>query len=412
MLKAAIRSVLPPPAVRYVQRWMADQALPGRAKRAAIYDRKAAFDIDPGNAVAVDAILNWLCRAQDCSRSNDGGVARHFGLVSGWGESYPETTGYIIPTLITCGTEDDRPALLERSRRMLDWCVAIQLADGSFQGGTISQTPKVSTTFNTGQILLGLAAGARTFGDPAYVGAMHRAARWLRDHQDEDGCWRAFPTPFARPGDKAYETHVSWGLFEAERVATGHGYGEAGLRQVRWALTHQRENGWFEDCCLSDPARPLTHTIGYALRGLIEAHRLSGDSEFLDRALLTARGVASAVEPDGRLAGRLDADWCPAADWVCMTGSVQLSCCLMVLSDDGDAPELFEPAKALNAYVRKRVLLRGDPDLVGGVRGSFPISGDYGRFEYLNWAAKFAIDAFRAEAVRLSRVADGHQSPR
>jgi hypothetical protein len=31
------------------------------------------------------------------------------------------------------------------------------------------------------------------------------------------------------------------------------------------------------------------------------------------------------------------------------------------------------------------------------VKGSFPIDGDYGQFEYLNWATKFAIDSYTAE---------------
>jgi hypothetical protein len=31
------------------------------------------------------------------------------------------------------------------------------------------------------------------------------------------------------------------------------------------------------------------------------------------------------------------------------------------------------------------------------VKGSFPIDGEYGSFEYLNWATKFAIDSFAAE---------------
>src|SRR3546814_13704746 len=89
---------------------------------------------------------------------------------------------------------------------------------------------------------------------------MQAAARFLRDSLDADGCWRRHPTPFAVAGEKAYETHVSWGLFEAERLAPGEGYGEAGLRQVDWALGSQRANGRVADCCLSDASRPLTHT--------------------------------------------------------------------------------------------------------------------------------------------------------
>ena len=41
--------------------------------------------------------------------------------------------------------------------------------------------------------------------------------------------------------------------------------------------------------------------------------------------------------------------------------------------------------------------LDGPEDVRGGVKGSFPVDGGYGTFEYLNWAAKFTIDACLAE---------------
>ena len=35
----------------------------------------------------------------------------------------------------------------------------------------------------------------------------------------------------------------------------------------------------------------------------------------------------------------------------------------------------------------------GPEGIRGGVKGSHPVDGGYGPFEYLNWAAKFSIDA-------------------
>jgi hypothetical protein len=37
--------------------------------------------------------------------------------------------------------------------------------------------------------------------------------------------------------------------------------------------------------------------------------------------------------------------------------------------------------------------LDGPPETRGAVKGSFPVDGGYGRYEYLNWAVKFTIDA-------------------
>ena len=55
---------------------------------------------DPGIPAVVDAAIEWLCAAQDRSKSNDGGVARDYSLLADWASSYPETTGYIIPTFL------------------------------------------------------------------------------------------------------------------------------------------------------------------------------------------------------------------------------------------------------------------------------------------------------------------------
>jgi len=373
-------------------RLIEEPRLPDEAKTQLQVDRAGLPNIDPGAAAVAGAGIKWLIRSQDESTFKDGGSARDYSLIKGWASSYPETSGYIVPTLIEYADRTNDKVLLDRARRMLDWLVAIQFPEGGFQGGKIDATPRVPVTFNTGQILLGLAAGVRRFGD-IYREPMNRAAAWLRDSLDADGCWRKHATPFAAPGEKAYETHVSWGLFEAARLESGKGFGEAGLKQVRWALTKQKENGWFTNNCLSTPETPLTHTIGYVLRGVIEAFRFSGETEFLLAAQKTANALLNVVEADGRIPGQLDKNWKGAATWVCLTGSVQLASCWLILYSLTGNETYLAAARRANSFVRRTVYVSGNPNFVGGVRGSFPVDGDYGRFEYLNWAAKFCIDA-------------------
>jgi len=356
-------------------------------------DRQGLGLCDPGPQAVVSACTAWLCAAQDNSASADGGVARDFSLVKGWATSYPETTGYIIPTLIDLAQRTGQADLHARAKRMLDWCVTIQFPEGGFQGGTIGATPKVPVTFNTGQILMGLAAGTKAYNDERYRRALHSAASWLRDTQDPDGCWRKHSTPFAAPGEKAYETHVAWGLFEADRVAPGQGYGDAGLRQVDWALTKQQANGWFASNCLTDPLHPLTHTIGYVVRGVIEGHLLSGRADLLAAAVRSGDSLAGAIGADGYLAGRLDANFKPAVDYVCLTGSAQIAHCLLLLYRLTGQQRYLDAGKRSLAYVRRTVKLTGPVETLGGVKGSFPVDGDYGKWEYLNWASKFCIDA-------------------
>ncbi len=351
---------------------------------------------DPGIEKCVDACLEWIGRAQDNSATQDGGVARDFGLNTGWAASYPETTGYLIPTVLELAKRRNDAGLRERAKRMLDFLVKIQLADGAFQGGVIGATPVKATTFNTGQILMGLAAGAREFGG-IYETAMHRAAQWLVDTQDPDGAWRKHGSAFTAAGEKTYETHVAWGLFEAARIAPEKKYGEAGLANVRWALRAQRSNGWFDNCDLNHPDRPLTHTIGYVLRGILEAYRHSQDASFVNAAEITARSLVNAVRADGSLPGRLDAEWRSAADWSCLTGNVQIAYCWMWLAQLTGEADYLKAGREANRYVRRTVRMDGPDGIRGGVKGSFPVGGGYLTYEYPNWAAKFFLDSLMLE---------------
>jgi hypothetical protein len=374
--------------------------LPPAAQAERERDQQGLPESDPGIDRAMAAALAWLGQAQDHSRTQDGGVARHYSLLNGWGSSYPETTGYLVPTLLACARDPgqaEADVLRPRARRMLDWLVSIQLSDGGFQGGMVDQLPVKPVTFNTGQILLGLAAGVAEFG-PVYLEPLRRAADWLIATQDADGCWRRYPTPFAAPGEKVYETHVAWGLLEADRVAPGRGYREAALGNIRWALQLQRPNGWFDRCCLSATLQvPLTHTLGYTLRGVLEGYRASGDETLLQAARRAADGLGSALRADGFLPGRLDANWRGVVRWACLTGSVQIAHCWLILHGLTGDPTYREAAFAANAYVRRTMHLDGPPETRGAIKGSFPIDGDYAAYEYVNWAPKFFLDSHRLE---------------
>ena len=357
-------------------------------------DLRGEVRTDRGIRRAIQAAVSWLCRAQDFTATPGGGVAHSYSLrKASWLPSYPETTGYIVPTFFHCARFLQDPALRTRAKAMLDWLVSIQLPDGGFQGGTVTATPVVPVAFNTGQIVLGLASGVETFGSASYREAMIRAADWLVRTQDKDGGWHAFQSPFTASGQKSYDVHIAWGLFEAARLEPTRGYEKAALKNVRWALQYQHRNGWFACCCLDDPLNPLTHTLGYVLRGLIEAYRFTGDRPLLAQASTTADGLLTALAPDGFLPGRLDADWRASTSWSCLTGTSQVACCWLLLYEATKRARYRDAAYRANAFLRKTLYYTGHPDMVGGIKGSWPISGNYLPYSLPNWACKFFIDA-------------------
>jgi hypothetical protein len=379
--------------------------LPPRAAEELARDMQGLQPNDPGIDTAVEAGVDWLCRAQDMSTTHDGGVAKNFSLKTGWSSSYPETTGYIVPTLVAHAKQSGNADYMDRAKRMLDWLVSIQFESGAFQAGSVGAKNLAPVTFNTGQILIGLACGVAEFGD-AYRGAMRKAADWLVSTQAADGAWPHNQSPLVEfAGEKAYDTHVAWGLFEAARVDPDSPYGEAGLKNVRWALTTQTANGWFDKCSIKNPATPATHTLGYALRGILEGYGHSKDPVLLAAARKTADGMLGALNLDGFLPGRLDRRWRPAAKWACLTGSVQNATNWMLMWRHTGEAKYLEAAFAANRYVRRTLVMDGDADVRGAVKGSFPVDGEYDPWVYPNWAAKFMVDSCRLESEIRKHIA-------
>ena len=360
--------------------------------------RRGGHPVHQSNAPHLRAAVEWLGRAQDATGS--GGIARGYSLTwstyfrqAGWQPAYPETTGYIIPSLIECARFLKDKALTLRAKRALDWLLSIQLPNGAFQGGRIGLHPVLPVVFNTGQILLGLASGVAEFG-VQYLEPMRRAATWLVENQDTDGAWRKYHSPFASPDEKSYETHVAWGLLEAARVDPNQRYVDAALRNARWALTQQASNGWFSRCSFDrDDTTPLTHTIGYTLRGILEAYRYSRDDSLLKAARRTSDGLLSIMGEDGFIPACLTSRWEAASLSACLTGTAQIAICLLLLYEFTSDLRYRDAAFAANRYVRRNVRLTGPPEIRGGVKGSFPIHAEYCPYQFINWGNKFVIDA-------------------
>jgi hypothetical protein len=70
--------------------------------------------------VRLAELMSWLARAQDATPDN--GVAQaYFFREKRWASSYPETTGYIIPTFFEYARLTGKSEFTERALRMADW---------------------------------------------------------------------------------------------------------------------------------------------------------------------------------------------------------------------------------------------------------------------------------------------------
>ena len=140
--------------------------------------------------------------------------------------------------------------------------------------------------------------------------------------------------------------------------------------------------------------------------GMVTARCLpSGDSDTsLNSAWRkTADSLLRVQASVGSLPGRLSADWKGTVDWVCVTGVAQIAACWLILFEKTSDSRYREAAFRANRFVRSTLRLDASEDVRGGVKGSFPVDGDYGKYQYLNWACKFMIDANRMELISADR---------
>src|SRR5208283_5131651 len=104
----------------------------------------------------LNAIYAWLCAAQDATPDN--GVSAWYTLIDGWMPSYPETTGYIIPTLFDYSRYCNDLTARSRAIAMATWEVDVQLSNGAIRGGHLGYQPPEPAVFNTGQVIFGWVA--------------------------------------------------------------------------------------------------------------------------------------------------------------------------------------------------------------------------------------------------------------
>jgi len=367
---------------------------------------RGGYPADAEHEPHLVAAITWLARAQDATP--DGGIARAYSLVwhrqfgrRGWEPAYPETTGYIIPTLYAAAARFGRPDFAARAERAARWEIAIQLPTGAVRGGVVGE-PESPAVFNTGQVLLGWLAAFEETGDGSFAEAACRAARYLVAMLDADGHWRRGNSRFARPDATLYNTRTAWALAEAGARLGVEAFSNAAAHSLRAAASLQAGNGWLPHCCLTDPERPLLHTLAYAIRGLLEGGRLLGDARLLSAAKGAARALAGTVRADGWMPGRYRADWSAAVRWSCLTGQAQMANNWIRLAQITGQREWLEAVPVVLGFLKRTQSRRSpDPGVHGGIKGAWPVGGGYGTYEVLSWATKFFADALmRHEAVK------------
>ena len=347
---------------------------------------------------ALHSLLGWILAAQ----RPDGGIAAYYSLLTGYSQSYPEVTSYIVPTLYDCAraTKNERAGVAaERATR---WLLSLQMPTGAFPGGLLSDETGPSV-FNTGQILQGLVRAHVETNRPEILQAALAAGDWLIKMQQPDGSWSG-PAAYQNAAH-TYYSMVAWALAElSEHVADRHkgrDYGLAAERNLDWVLSHFRPSGWVDGINLR--GHPIyLHFIAYVLQGVLECAILRRRSDAIQAVAKSAWVFLRKFETSKFLPGAFDPDFKNGQRFTCLTGNAQMSCVWLRLFEvTGDLRYLNAGLK-MNEMLKELIPMRGRRGVAGGVSGSYPIWGRYQPLRYISWGCKFFADALLLEQ-RLTR---------
>lgn len=359
---------------------------------------------------ALKSALQWLCRSQSNESHQGAGFDRAFNLIDEkWELPYPETTGYIITTLINNAPSFPEMKLDNSAKIAGDWLKTTQFPSGAIcakQWHVDNTTPSV---FNTGMVLHGYISLCEAGWESEFKAAADSAYQWLLKSQDGDGAWRSH----AFNGiPHTYYTMVSWAIARYGLYFENKSSLKCASKNLNWATSNQRNNGWVDSVGFYNTNTATTHTLAYCAQGLVESGRLLENNAYIEAAANIMKPLNKKFQQHGFLPGEFDSNWSEiqmhykngfnalieTGHWECLTGTAQASCTNFAICASGADKQYGEAGTAMNKHLIQRQLIYPENENIsGGLSGSWPMHGPYDTLCLPNHAAKFLIDALNWE---------------
>jgi len=347
-------------------------------------------------ADALRSVVHWILDAQRPS----GGIAAYYSFLTGYSESYPEVTGYIIPTLYDFGRLTGDLAARHAAYLATDWLLSLQMTSGAFPGGLhgLDSNPQPSV-FNTGQILQGLVRAHTETRNAEIMERAVAAGNWLAAIQQADGSWTGLA---AYQGvAHTYYSMVSWAVALLAAESRDPRHAAAADRNIDWVLAHVQPSGWIDGINLRGHPVYL-HFIAYVIQGTLECGILRRRDDAIQAAAKPAWVFLRKFETHKRLLGTYEPDFRGGRTFSCLTGNAQMSCVWLRLFEVTGDLRYLNAALKMNEMLKQLLPVKGPRGVVGGVPGSYPIWGAYQPMRLISWGCKFLADALMLEQ-RLTR---------
>lgn len=354
------------------------------------------------NRVHLLRSLNWIKKS--FLSTPDHGISRGFSLHNknyiksnqfGWQPSYPEVTGYLIPSLIE-SNEILKDQEIENIINQTSFWVLQISNNPEMCGGNIIET-KTSSVFDIGQILKGLLAYYDSFKNEKFLKQSIKLGDYLLSiEKNNSGSWdsKYIPKSVENKSNDAHHIYITQGLYQLTEITRDKRYYDLAERVVKYTLKYQNNLGQFTNSDFVSSKESLTHNLGYVIEGLIDSYYFH-NAEFKLKALeFFCSNLTKLVSDDGFIPGKISYDWKSTKKYSCLTGSAQIAISFIKLYKLNKNPDLLKKALKIFVYLKEKQN-NYDENFGGGIGaiwGSWPIDGGYQKNQSISWSLKYFID--------------------
>ena len=333
----------------------------------------------------LDELLAWV---ESSFAANDNkGSSAYQNILGHWSSPYPETSGYLIPTLLKARRHSNNDHYVDLALEQVSY-----FEDLSNVSGAIScpRNGGRALFFDNAQILLGLNSLYNVRQDTRIKMMCENIYLWLISCIDNEG--KVDNGNFKKDYTPSYYARAVWAIIKYEKDhAKQHSDGSLALLNYCYSLMN--ENYSFQDWSFDGNASGLSHTIAYTMRGLWESSILLERKDISQSIISSVSWMHNVLIPnkDYNLYGSFDTRWSADTSFVCSAGSSQLALLSLIIYKHTGRQDVLKNLDKIIVPVLNsstRLLLRKHR----AIPSSIPVWQKYQRFRFTNWTQKFVID--------------------
>ena len=337
--------------------------------------------------LALQENISWIEKSFIINKNQ--GSSKYKTLLGHWSESYPETTGYLIPTLISANRILDNLDLITICHEQIGYFKSLHLSNGAFK---IEKSVNKPLVFDTAQILFGLIKYSDEFQTDEIHELINSSYQWLCDTLDSDGQFTH--SNYVKNYNPAYYARIVWPMLMAENYLNQN-HSDKTLALYNYLLSLHNANGTFSKCSFDNQDTFFTHNLIYAYRGLWESSVLLNDSHIQKRLEDDLKNICTSIISTKHFNGEFNENWQHRRKYICCVGNAQLVCLLLNIYNLNKNRTYLEAIPSL-----MKPLLKAQKKIFpfnrGAIPSSIPVWERYQRFKFTNWTQKFFADALIA----------------